>query len=33
MEFLEGAVLMIATFATLCIGAAGAYVYYSRENG
>lgn len=33
MEFLEGAVLMIATFATLLIGAVSAYSYFERENG
>lgn len=33
MELLEGSVLIIATFATLIIGAAGAYSYFRRENG
>jgi hypothetical protein len=33
MELLEGAVTIIATFATLIIGAAGAYNYFKRENG
>jgi hypothetical protein len=33
MEFIEGAVIIIATFATLIIGAAGAYNYYQKDNG
>lgn len=33
MELIEGAVIIAATFATLLIGAAGAYSYFKRENG
>lgn len=33
MELIEGTILMIATFATLFLGAAGAYSYFNKNNG